>query len=77
MAVRDIRIKGGGFSPPGLRKLSTSSNVDVRFLAGSRGCAGHNNNSLVLRIEYKGIKAILTVDAEVERNQWSVVEVGR
>lgn len=66
LAVKDSLIGRNGFTPLGLKTLSTSSHADLRFLVGSRGCENQNNNSLVLRVRYKKTTAILTGDAETE-----------
>lgn len=65
-AIDDDSIGDSGLTPPGLKQLATSSQVDMRILTGSRNCENQNNNSLVVRVQYKATKAILTGDAEVE-----------
>jgi len=65
-AIDDDSIGDSGLTPPGLKQLATSSAVDMRFLTGSRNCENQNNNSLVVRVQYKDTKAIMTGDAEVE-----------
>lgn len=66
-AIEDKTIGKEGFTPPGLKKLS--SGVDVRFLAGSRGCTNPNNNSLVVRVHYSGKTALLTGDSETDDDE--------
>jgi competence protein ComEC len=63
-AIRDEAIRRDGFTPTGLGKLPCGA--DVRFLAGSRGCANGNNNSLVLRVHYDHKTALLTGDSETD-----------
>lgn len=64
LAIEDDSITDQGFTPPGLKQLATSSGVDIKFLTGSRNCENQNNNSLVLRIRYKTVTAILSGDSE-------------
>jgi competence protein ComEC len=66
LAIEDDNIAGNGFTPPGLKRLAGSSRIDMRFLTGSRSCDNQNNNSLVLWLQYKQVKAILTGDSEIE-----------
>jgi competence protein ComEC len=66
LAIADDPIGKSGFSPPGLKKLVTSSNVDMRFLTGSRTCDNQNNNSLVIRVQYKTTTALLTGDSQTD-----------
>src|SRR5215813_79039 len=66
LAVDDDSIGPKGLTPPGLRQLATSSQVDMRILTGSRGCENQNNNSLVVRVQYKDAKAIFTGDSEID-----------
>ena len=66
LAVDDDSIDKNGLTPPGLKQLSTSSNVDMRFLSGSRSCDNQNNNSLVVRVKYKDTIAILTGDSQTD-----------
>jgi competence protein ComEC len=66
LAVDDDTIGVKGLTPPGLKLLASSSNVDMRILTGSRNCENQNNNSLVVRVQYKEVKAIFTGDSEVD-----------
>jgi competence protein ComEC len=65
LAVDDDSIGANGLTPPGLKQLAATSNVDMRFLTGSRSCENQNNNSLVVRVQYKDTKAIFTGDSEI------------
>ncbi len=65
-AIDDDDIGKNGLKPPGLRALASSSGVDLRFMTGSRGCTSPNNNSLILRLAYNQVSAMLLGDAEVE-----------
>jgi competence protein ComEC len=64
LAVDDDSITSSGFTPPGLKQLAMSSDVDMSFLTGSRNCEQQNNNSLIVRVAYKNRVAILTGDSE-------------
>jgi competence protein ComEC len=66
LAIDDDAIGKNGFTPPGLKVLSASSTVDMRFLTGSRSCENQNNNSLVVRVQYKSKTALLTGDAQTD-----------
>jgi len=66
LAIEDDTIGNAGFAPPGLKQLSTSSSVDMRFLTGSRSCDNQNNNSLVVRVHYKNTTALLTGDSQTD-----------
>jgi competence protein ComEC len=63
-AIRDEAIGKEGFTPAGLKNIS--SGADVRFLAGSRDCANENNNSLVVRVRFGDKTALLTGDSETD-----------
>lgn len=45
-------------------ELKTGSQVDIKFLSAGRKCNNENNASLVMRVEHKGKKFLLTGDAE-------------
>ncbi len=66
LAVDDDSIGPKGLTPPGLKQLAASSNVDMRILTGSRGCEDQNNNSLIVRVQYKDTKALFTGDSEID-----------
>jgi competence protein ComEC len=66
LAIEDDNIGSAGFTPAGLKTLAVPSQVDIRFLTGSRNCNNQNNNSLVLRVQYKGVKALFTGDSEID-----------
>ena len=66
LAVDDDSIGKNGLTPPGLKALKTSSGVDMRILAGSRNCENQNNNSLVVRVQYKATVALLTGDSQTD-----------
>jgi competence protein ComEC len=63
-AVADESIGKKGLTPPGLRPLKASSGVDMRILTGSRDCDNQNNNSLIVRVQYKDTVALFTGDSE-------------
>jgi len=65
-AVNDDSIGKNGLTPPGLKVLKPSSGVDMRFLTGSRNCENQNNNSLVVRVQYKATVALLTGDSQTD-----------
>lgn len=66
LAVDDDNIPAKGLTPPGLKLLKTSSNVDIRFLTGTRSCDNQNNNSLVVRVQYKSKVVLLTGDSQTD-----------
>lgn len=66
LAIDDDNIGDKGFTPAGLKLLSTSSSADIRFLAGTRNCDNQNNNSLVVRVKYKETTALLTGDSQTD-----------
>lgn len=66
LAVDDDNIGKNGLTPPGLKLLKTSSGIDMRFLTGSRNCDDQNNNSLVVRVQYKSTTALFTGDSETD-----------
>lgn len=66
VAIDDDSITDQGFTPLGLKQLATSSGADIKFLTGSRNCNNQNNNSLVVRVHYKTVTAILSGDSEDE-----------
>jgi competence protein ComEC len=66
LAIDDDTITEDGFTPPGLKLLATSSSVSMKFLTGSRNCDNQNNNSLVVRVQYKETTALLTGDSETD-----------
>lgn len=66
LAIDDDSIGKNGLTPPGLKLLSTSSAVNMRFLTGSRNCDNQNNNSVVVRVQYKSTIALFTGDAETD-----------
>jgi hypothetical protein len=65
-AVTDESIGKNGLTPPGLKPLKTSSGIDMRILTGSRSCDNQNNNSLIVRVQYKKEVTLLTGDSENE-----------
>jgi beta-lactamase superfamily II metal-dependent hydrolase len=65
--VRDGRVRLSGYRPLWLARLERDSDVDVRFLSGSRpACEDENNSSLVVRVEYREATFLFTGDAEGE-----------
>lgn len=66
LAIDDDNIGDTGFTPDGLKKLASTSQVDMRFLTGSRNCNNQNNNSLIVRVQYKDVKTILTGDSQTD-----------
>lgn len=66
LAVDDDSVGDKGLTPPGLKLLANSSSIDMRFLTGSRNCDNQNNNSLVVRVQYKTFVAILTGDSQLD-----------
>jgi competence protein ComEC len=74
--IEDKEIGQQGYTTPHLGKLLTSgSEVDVRFLAGSRGCENENNDSLVVRVEYKEAAFLFVGDAETHNDDICTAEV--
>jgi competence protein ComEC len=65
--IIDRDIGKEGLTPEHLKNVS--ANVDIRFLAGSRGCANGNNNSLVLRVHYEDKTLLLTGDSEIDDDE--------
>ena len=66
--VRDSRTGPGGYTTRILRSLRNSaSRVDIRFLAGSRGCKNENNDSLIVLVGHKRRTFLFTNDAESEK----------
>ena len=64
-AIRDNTIT----TTNGLRpfpELMNSSEVDLRILAGSRGCDNQNNDSLVVLVRFRQASFLFTGDAELE-----------
>lgn len=57
-------VKQQSFMKDWRDRLLTDSQVEVKFLSGSRKCNNPNNASLVMRIAYKGKSFLLLGDAE-------------
>ena len=66
--VTDRRMRARGYTTPMLRALrAADSEVDIRFLGGSRpGCEDQNNNSVVTLVTYRSATFLFTGDAESE-----------
>lgn len=74
--IEDREIGQQGYTTPHLGNLLTSgSEVDVRFLAGARGCENENNDSLVVRVEYKEAAFLFVGDAETHDDDICTAEV--
>lgn len=74
--IEDREIGQEGYTTQHLGKLLTSgSEVDVRFLAGTRGCENENNDSLVVRVEYKEATFLFVGDAETHDDDICTAEV--
>jgi competence protein ComEC len=66
-AIIDAQITArgrGGFRP--LPRLMQNSEVDLRILAASRGCANGNNDSLIILVRYRSASYLFVGDAETE-----------
>lgn len=66
-AITDAQITArgrAGFRP--FPSLMQSSDVDLRILAASRGCANGNNDSLIVLVKYKAASYLFVGDAETE-----------
>jgi len=70
--IRYSAIKDGTIGANGMRlfpELRTASKVDLRILAGSRGCENGNNDSVVVHVKYNDRASFLfTGDAETEND---------
>lgn len=70
--IRYSAIKDGTIGANGMRlfpELRTTSRVDLRILAGARGCENGNNESLVVLAKYNDRASFLfTGDAETEND---------
>jgi len=63
--IPDNRIGRNGYTTPLLRALArTPSQVDLRFLAGFRGCRNENNDTLALLVRYKSTTMLFSGDAQ-------------
>jgi competence protein ComEC len=69
--IRYRAIQDGTIGQNGMKlfpELMSSSEVDLRMLAGARGCENGNNESLVVLLKYKQASYIFTGDAETEND---------
>lgn len=65
--ILQSRMTTSGYAPSLIAALkNTNSEADIKFLAGSRDCEDENNNSLVLRVDYKESSFLFAGDSEDE-----------
>lgn len=74
--IKDSEIGKSGYTTAHLRKLKNSaSKVDVRFLAGARGCKNENIDSLVVLVRYREATYLFVGDAETESEPMCRAEI--
>lgn len=62
-----VRQRPDGYRPRVIQQLlEREPGLDLKFLSGARGCRDANNDSLTLRMDFKGAKFLFTGDSEVE-----------